>query len=93
MVPGAPDIDTFVDMSARFSSRLLILEGGVRGDAFPNAEVFVYDGVGKSVMVWDFTTTGGADTGPFTMLAGSGASNHLGRFYMAIALQPSGGFF
>lgn len=92
MVPGAPDIDTFVDLTATFRSSELILDGTVRGDTFPNAEVFVYDGVGKAKLLWDYTTTGGQDTGPMTRLAGSHSSTTLGTFSVRVPIKPLGAF-
>lgn len=93
MAPGAPDIDTFVDMKAMFLPGAMTLEARVRGDGFPNAEVFVYDGVGKSVLLWDFTTSGDRNIGPLTMLSGSHSSLRLGSFFKVISLRPGGGFY
>ena len=92
MVPGAPDIDTFVDLSGTFSSSALTIDGTVRGDTFPNAEVFLVDSVGKAVLLWDYTTTGGQDTGPMTRLAGSHSSTTLGTFFVRVPIKPSGAF-
>lgn len=92
LVPGAPDIDTYVDIHAAFGPRSVTIEGTVRGDDFPNAEVFVVDGLGHSVLLWDFSTTGGQDTGPMTRLAGPHETNTLGSFSKTIATLPSGAF-
>ena len=92
MVPGAPEIDTFVDLSASFSSSAITVEGTVRGDTFPNAEVFVIDGAGKAILLWDYATTGGQDTGPMTRLAGSHSTTTLGTFSVRLPIKPSGAF-
>ena len=92
MVPGAPDIDTFVDITASFGNSELSIEGKVRGDTFPNAEVFVVDGVGKAILLWDFATSGGQDTGPMTRLAGSHSDTALGTFFKRLPTLSGGAF-
>lgn len=79
MIP-APAIDTFLDVSVAFSARGMQIEGTVRGDDFPNAEVFIVDRVGNSAMLFDFKTTGGKETGPITRLWGSHDKQCLGTF-------------
>lgn len=92
LVPGAPDIDTFIDVSARFGSTAITIDGTVRGDTFPNAEVFVVDAVGNRVLLWDYATTGDQNTGPMTRLAGSHSSATLGSFSVRLPIGPSGAF-
>lgn len=94
LVPGAPDIDTFVDLRVAFSSGRLVVEGQVRGDTFPNAEVILYDGSTpvRAVLLFDFRTAGGRNTGPFTRLAGSHESTVLGRFTRPISIDAAGNF-
>lgn len=92
MAPGAPDIDTFVDLHAVFRPRSLSLEGVVRGDPFPNAEVFVYDGAGNSQLLYHFETEGGRNAGPFTDLWGAHARTRLGSFNARIPLDDNGAF-
>ncbi|PWR18812.1 hypothetical protein DKG75_17685 [Zavarzinia compransoris] len=93
MVPGAPDIDTFVDLKVQFLAKAIVLTGKVRGDAFPNGEVLVFDGSGAAVLLFDFRTKGGKDSGPFTMLMGSGSGNTLGSFGpFSVPLDGSGNF-
>lgn len=79
MVPGAPDIDTFVDFEACFGDGMHY-KGRVRGDSFPNAEIFVLERSGRTIPLFDFRTKGGRNTGPFSRLFGSGSDNVLGRF-------------
>lgn len=79
MVPGAPDIDTFVDFEVSFG-RGMHYKGRVRGDSFPNAEIFVLERSGRAIPLFDFRTKGGRNTGPLTRLPGSGSGNVLGRF-------------
>jgi hypothetical protein len=92
-VPGAPDIDTFVDLDAVFSMSSVVFSGKVRGDSFPNAEVWVYDGTVNPgyVLLFDFRTGGGQNTGPATLF-GSGKSNVLGTFQVTIPTDKSGRF-
>lgn len=92
MVPLAPDIDTFVDFTARFLPGRVVFEGGVRGDNFPNAEVFVHDGFGTAVTVFDGGTSGGQTSGPMTRLMGTGDGNRLGSFSVSVALNATDGF-
>lgn len=92
MIPGAPDIDTYVNLSVTFRTNELVFDGNVCGDDFPNAEVFVYDGVGNSVLLFDFVTSRGQNTGPMTGLAGAHETNTLGSFFARIPIRPSGAF-
>jgi hypothetical protein len=94
LVPLAPDIDTFVDIRVTFSTQRLVVEGQVRGDTFPNAEVILYDGGTpvRAVLLFDFRTAGGRNTGPLTRLEGAHASTVLGRFGRPIAVDAVGNF-
>ena len=92
MIPGAPDIDTYVDLSAKWMGDMLHFEGRLRGDSFPNAEVFVMDGADHVCLLFDGRTGGGRNTGPFTRLLGAGESNFLGSFSKAVPLSPMGNF-
>jgi hypothetical protein len=82
----APDIDTFVDFRAEWFGTGVTFLGVVRGDDFPNAEVFVLDWQGVGCLLFDGRTTGGRNTGPMTRLAGAHESQVLGRFHCAIPL-------
>lgn len=92
-VPAAPDIDTFVDLVANFSSHSIVFSGKVRGDDFPNAEVWVYDNVGpaNAALLFDYRTKGGQNTGPLGLF-GSGSDNVLGDIYLNIPIEDSGSF-
>ena len=94
MIPVAPDIDTYVDFKAKWSAGALQFEGSVRGDNFPNAEVFVIDAatVGSGCLLFDGRTSGGQHTGPITRLPGSGATSRLGAFSARMPLSASGNF-
>jgi len=92
MVPGSPDIDTFVDMAVCFRPESIIVEGTIRGDAFPSAEVFVYDGAGTPILLWDFATTAGPLEGPATKLFGRHAGNTLGSFFKRLPIRSDGSF-
>lgn len=90
MVPAAPDIDSFLDLTAHFGRRSLQLSGTLRGDSFPNAEVFIWDDQGNSRMLLDFATTGGRNSGPFTRLMGAGESNEVASFAVVLPTGPDG---
>ena len=92
MVPAAPDIDTFVDFGVEWIGNGLRFRGSVRGDDFPNAEIFVLDSKGFGCLLFDGRTTGGQDTGPLTRLAGSHESQNLGSFNCTTSLSPAGAF-
>jgi hypothetical protein len=92
MVPGAPDIDTYIDFSARWFGGKILFDGTLRGDNFPNAEVFVLDGAKNAVLLFNGVTSGGRQTGPMTRLAGSGAGKTIGRFSVAAPIDPRGSF-
>lgn len=79
----APDIDTFVDFNVSFGENTRYW-GTVRGDSFPNAEVFVVDEAGREILLFDFRTGGGRNTGPMTRLAGAHARQTLGSFDVTI---------
>lgn len=92
MVPGAPEIDTFVDFTAEWIGSSLRLSGAVRGDNFPNCEVFVVDDAGTSCLLFDGRTNGGQTTGPMTRLVGKNESQSLGGFNLVTGLSKSGNF-
>ncbi|HEX7564056.1 MAG TPA: hypothetical protein VF396_12520 [Bradyrhizobium sp.] len=92
MIPGAPDIDTFVDFRVDWVGTGLRFQGSLRGDDFPNAEVFVLDSKGQGCLLFDGRTTGGQNTGPMTRLAGAHQSQRLGSFHCAMPISPSGTF-
>lgn len=75
----APDIDTFVDLKVNFFGTYNRYEGNVRGDSFPNAEVFIDEPDGKKILLFDFRTAGGRDTGP-SALFGNHSGDILGTF-------------
>ena len=92
MVPLAPAIDTFLDMQIVFRDQAIEFSGKMRGDDFPNAELFVTDATGQAVMLFEFATSGGRTTGPMTRLAGDHSSVVLGSFSKRVGLLASGAF-
>ncbi len=90
--PAAPAIDTFIDVHAVFRGAVLELSGTVRGDNFPNAEVFVLDEKGNGTLLFSLKTDGGQNTGPFTRLWGEHAKQVLGTFRLAIPVDAAGLF-
>lgn len=83
LVPLSPDIDTYVDFTATFHSGGMRFEGTVRGDSFPNAEVFVVDENKREVLLFDFRTRGGRNLGPGRLI-GEHDSVVLGRFGLSV---------
>jgi len=92
MIPAAPDIDTFVEMSATWVGAGVRFQGKVRGDDFPNVEVFVLDSNGLGCLLFDGRTTGRKNTGPIGRLAGSHESQILGAFFCSISASPNDEF-
>jgi len=92
MIPGAPAIDTYIDLSVGFRTMALELSGTVRGDDFPNAEIFVIDAKGRSSPVFAFATTGGRSTGPMLRLAGANSGKILGEFSCKVPTMSDGAF-
>jgi len=90
LVPLAPAIDTFVDVQVVFGERRMQIQGSVRGDDFPNAEVFVIDRFGNSSLLLDFQTTGGRETGPMTRLWGAHEKQVIGDFFTKLMLDEQG---
>ena len=80
LVPGAPAIDTFVDFTGIFEANVIQFSGQVRGDNFPNAELVVFDQAQSALILFDYKTTGGRETGPMTRLFGDHSDQSLGGF-------------
>jgi hypothetical protein len=84
----APDITTFVDLKVTFGDDMRY-EGTVRGTCFPNAEVFVNEPSGRQVMLFDFRTGKGRQTGP-AFLIGNHSGDVLGTFAVnAVKIGPA----
>ena len=86
----APDIDTYLDLTFKINKKTIDIRGQVRGDTFPNAEILIVDGGHEckydnaSLLLFDYRTSGGKNSGPFTRLWGSNKINHLGEFEHSI---------
>lgn len=92
LVPGAPDIDTFIDARIEFgmASRLRV-SGHVYGDNFPNLEVFLMCyRTGRTALLVDGQTEGGRSTGPMGHLWGDGADNLIAVFRGDLPLDDEG---
>jgi len=89
LVPGAPDIDTFVVVLAIFRPGELLITGQVNGDGFPHAEVFLRDSKGTARMLMEYSTSSGG-AGPFHRLWGPHQDNVIGKFRTKIALNGDG---
>ena len=91
LVPGAPDIDTYVNVKAAFSTGQLNISGDVLGDNFPNLEVFVYCYRSKkSAIIVDGRTTGGRDSGPAARLFGTHSTHRIAKFDVSLPLDSIG---
>lgn len=88
---GTPDIDTFVDFKATFAGDKIEFEGTVRGDGFPNAEIYVMDSDFNAFGLLDYRTKSGI-TGPLFRLFGSGRSNTIAKFERKVSIDPYGYF-
>lgn len=71
LVPGAPNIDMVITITASVARGGLNINAQLGGDQFPNAEVIMQDERGARRMLFTYETDAGAHTGPFTRLAGS----------------------
>jgi hypothetical protein len=92
LVPGAPDIDTFVNVKADFSTPgRLAISGEVLGDNFPNLEVFLYCYRSQqSAILVDGRTTGGRDSGPGSRLFGTHATHRIAKFDASLPIDSVG---
>jgi hypothetical protein len=50
---GSPNIDTFIDFKATIAGGFMDVEGVMRGDSSPNAEVFLLDVKQKAAPLLD----------------------------------------
>jgi hypothetical protein len=88
---GTPDIDTFLDFKAMVSGKRILFEGTVRGDGFPNAEVFLVDGRSQALALFDYRTKSN-EAGPLHRLFGANAGNRLGTFRREVEILADGSF-
>ena len=82
----SPDIDTFLDMSIELQKTEIRFHGQVRGDGFPNLEVFVLDDLGSALGLVDWRTASGWH-GPFHRLFGAKSKNVLATFDRSAAFH------
>ena len=66
----SPNIDVFTNIEIEANQAEVCFKGAMRGDAFPNAELFVWQGRSRSDMLHEFTTEAGPEFGPLYMLWG-----------------------
>ena len=91
LASGSPDIDVRSSITMRLmEGNILRIEGTMKGDGFPNAELFVGDAANNRIMLNEFTTTGGK-MGPAYMLFGEGDAA-MGSFMLDIQLDAAGNF-
>jgi hypothetical protein len=89
LVGMAADIDIQLNMRVEKDRNGLAVAGNLRGDGFPNAEVFLRDAAGDAVFVHTYETPGGADTGPYEYLPGHNF-RMMGSFHKRIAITEIG---
>jgi hypothetical protein len=88
---GSPTIDTFLDFKAALADGYLVVEGVMRGDSFPNAEVFMGDGSARAaVALLDYRTNGGI-AGPLRLIV-SHPNTRRAEFRKRIQLKSDGSF-
>jgi hypothetical protein len=89
LVGVAPDIDVQVNLTVKRRDRRLEFSGSLMGDAFPNAEVFVRDAAGDTVMLHTFATAGDSESGPMVYLPGDNR-RPMGTFARSVLVNPIG---
>lgn len=72
LVLRAPDIDLHAAVQFTLRGGFLSTLAQLKGDRFPNAEIFVTDGLHQSRMLLTYETTSGPLTGPAFALPGHG---------------------
>lgn len=92
VVPLSPNIDTTVSVRIDFGSDgFMKISGGVKGDNFPNLEVFITCLRSKNTaLLVDGRTTGGRDTGVLFRLPGGGKDHHLAGINASLPLASKG---
>jgi hypothetical protein len=80
-----------VDFSATFIGTHVAFSGIVRGDGFPNAEVFVLDQRSTAIPLFDYRTRSN-EAGPLHRIFGAHSENQLGMFQKQVELQADGTF-
>lgn len=72
IIPLSPNIDIELGFMAFINEGNLFVEGVLRGDEFPNAEVFIRDSKGNPFILTTFQTPFKSTTGPLFALPGNG---------------------
>jgi hypothetical protein len=92
LIPGSPDINTFVECTVNYGVRdQLRIAGETFGDNFPNLEVFlVCFASARTALLLDGQTSGGPHSGPATRLFGSKEFFSLAKFSANLSLNQKG---
>ncbi len=77
---GAPDIDTYIDACIHFNGNGLTVSGVVRGNDFPNLEVFLKTPTDRIHLLHHWETSHGGLSGPFRRLWGRKEKQVITRF-------------
>lgn len=89
--PASPDIDVHLTLSVGITGGILALSGSMKGDGFPNAEVFIADRIDTRRMLLTYATTADRDIGPMTRLWGDN-KREMVSICLAFALNEDGTF-
>jgi hypothetical protein len=69
LVPLAPNIDTYLNITGSETTGQVCFSGQVSGDAFPDTEVFVINSHGQAATLLNFATSYDGTAGPWTLLS------------------------
>jgi hypothetical protein len=83
LVPGSPDIDTHLTITAQAGQTQICYGGYLFGDAFPNSEAFVVNSQNSATSLITFATPDGRNNGPALDLPGDNARN-MGTFFQCV---------
>lgn len=90
LMPGAPDIDMQVAITAKLDSARLDIHAELSGDQFPNVEVMLQDEVRERRMLATYETSGSAHLGPGRLMGNS--ARPMNSICKTFPLDPAGHF-
>lgn len=91
IIPLSPNIDIELGFMAFINEGNLFVEGVLRGDEFPNAEVYIRDSKGNPFLLTTFQTQYGPTVGPVLALPGNG-DDVMSEFKIGIMLDDNNCF-
>lgn len=90
-VQGTPNIDTYIDVNIVSGVGYIDVDGTMRGDDFPDAEVFLLDENQQPAPLLDYRTSGGI-AGPVRLVNRGAQGNTLAKFSKRISVLTDGSF-